>query len=568
MTGVDSMPIPAALRPLVKRLEACDDVSVEEMIAILFIVRLVDAMHRVFYATFLTHSFMEELCKKLSVPDLELELEVSATRWSYKQGTVSFKHNVAWDFDGDGMNVLSRIALGVLRDKITPAEGLTKIEESENEMDGHCSFSRFYRTFPGRMLVIPLLSSCGSVLYYQGTSYDLAFGALTGSVAGAIHCVCTFKPQLARVQDLLISIATAMISIMAVTLLPDKVCFKAQVLGTLFWFLYGVSFTISLYEMTSNLLITGVTRFIQAILSSYILALGVVIGVWMAAYGGPDRFELILDQDCSALSGQISDYLLILLYPAVSIGALMHMRISPKHWIICLIVQFVALGSQYLLGTILEQPVFVSNFLPAFLATLTAHIVIVTANRHNLTQLNIASTAYLFKNFDKANAPEPKKPTPKPNPFIPSFISDNSVVFASPAPQDRAEALLQSKMYLSKRMVFVDKGWVNTGAAVNGYVRNNRFQYQRSDLWYCLLPALYLLVPGSSVLEIAFFSISEGVGNNDSELSSMGQFGELISGVFLIGIGQVLGIRLAIAVLWVASETILALRGAMNVEHR
>jgi uncharacterized membrane protein YjjP (DUF1212 family) len=48
---------------------------------------------------------------------------------------------------------------------------------------------------------------------------------------------------------------------MAVTLLPDKVCFKAQVLGTLFWFLYGVAFMISLYEMTSSLLITGLSRF-------------------------------------------------------------------------------------------------------------------------------------------------------------------------------------------------------------------------------------------------------------------------------------------------------------------
>jgi hypothetical protein len=119
-----------------------------------------------------------------------------------------------------------------------------------------------------------------------------------------------------------------------------KVCFKAQVLG------YGVSFMISLYEMTSNLLITGVTRFALAILTSFIMGFGVVIGVWMAAFGGTHHFDEILDQDCSALLGQISDYLLILLYPDVSVGALMQLRISPRHWIICLIVQFVAIGSQ------------------------------------------------------------------------------------------------------------------------------------------------------------------------------------------------------------------------------
>jgi hypothetical protein len=141
---------------------------------------------------------MDELRKKLSVPDLELELEVSATLWSYQQGTLMVYHRIAWDFDGDGMNVLSRIALGVLEDKITPTEGLKKIQESEDESVGFFRFTKFYRTFPGRMLVIPLLSSCGGIIYFQGTSYDLAFGALTGSVAGAIHCVCAFKPQLAR----------------------------------------------------------------------------------------------------------------------------------------------------------------------------------------------------------------------------------------------------------------------------------------------------------------------------------------------------------------------------------
>jgi hypothetical protein len=112
----------------------------------------------------------------------------------------------------------------------------------------------------------------------------MAFGTLTGSAAGLIHYLCAVKPQLAGVQDLLVSISTAMISTMALTLLPDKVCFTGQVLGTLFWFLYGVSFMISLYEMTSNLLITGLSRFALAILSTFILAFGVVIGVWMAAY--------------------------------------------------------------------------------------------------------------------------------------------------------------------------------------------------------------------------------------------------------------------------------------------
>jgi hypothetical protein len=89
------------------------------------------------------------------------------------------------------------------------------------------------------------------------------------------------------------------------------------------------------------------------------------------------------------------------------------------------------------------------------------------------------------------------------------------------------------------------------GLSVDGYVRNERFQYQRSDLWFCLLPALYLLVPGSSVWRIAFFSILDSTKGNADSGSSIGT---LISGVFVIGIGQVIGVRIGIATLWVASE--------------
>jgi uncharacterized membrane protein YjjP (DUF1212 family) len=548
MTDVDCMSIPAALRPLVKRLEACDDVSTEEMIAILFIARLVDSMHSIAYATFLTLSFMDELRKKLSVPDLELELEISATRWSYKQGLVVFSRNIACDFDGDAMHVLGGIALGVLKDKVTPLEGLRMIEECERGSERISSFSRFYRTFPGRILVIPLMgSSCGA-LFFGGTYYDFFFSLISGTIAGLIHYLCTIKPQLHGIQDMLASISTAFVATASWYFWADKVCFRAQILGVLYWFLYGVAFMISIYEMTSKLLTTGIARFTLAIISSFVLGFGVVIGVWLAAFAGPNRFDELLAEDCSALSGQISDYFLILLYPAFSIACIMQLRISPKHWIICLIVQFVGVGSQYLLVNIWDQPVFVSNFLPAYLATLTAHIVIVTANSFNLTQLNVGSMAYLLKKFDKKKPLEPRKARAA------SIIGDSSVVFASPAPQSRAEALVESKMHMTQRMLYVDKGWAEEGQAVNGYVRNVSFQYQRSDLWYCLLPALYILVPGSRVLEIAFFSLMKGVSNSDDGSGIGGSIGDLVFGAFVIGIGQVLGVRLAVATLWIAQE--------------
>jgi hypothetical protein len=230
------------------------------------------------------------------------------------------------------------------------------------------------------------------------------------------------------------------------------------------------------------------------------------------------------------LQAQVPDYWYLVLYPTVAMGALMQMRVSVRHWGLCLVVQLVAVGSHYLVETTWKQPVFVSNFLPAYFATLTSHIVIVTANPLDITQLHILSTVY----FKKAIAPEPKKPP-----------HQSAYLLNAPA-QDRRQALLQINLVTSARILFIDDGWAGDGWSVDGYVRKERFQYQGSDLWFCLLLALYLLVPESSVWRIAFFSVLKSTkGCADSRNS----IGELISGVFVFGIWQVIAVHLGIATL-------------------
>lgn len=314
-------------------------------------------------------------------------------------------------------------------------------------------------------------------------------------------------------------------SVLSLTLLPSSTCFSAQILGTLFWFLYGISFMLSLYEMTQNLILTGLTRFAVAILNSFVLAFGVVIGVWMAAYGGADRFQLILG-DCQNLKHVIDPIWYTLLYPLLAVGALMQMRVAPRHWPVCLFTQLVAVKSQFWLDVRWHQPMFVFNFLPAFLATLTAHVAIVVGNRFNWTKLKVQPTAYAVK-----------KPT-------------HHRSISEPLPV-RNLAMYQNPTLRSIR--FLDYGWADEDEAQHtGYRRNDRFQYQRSDLWFCLIPALYLLVPGSSVWKFAFFSIVDAAFDAHPSLSADDTFSlqSLISGVFVVGMGQVIGVRLALATLW------------------
>jgi hypothetical protein len=67
------------------------------------------------------------------------------------------------------------------------------------------------------------------------------------------------------------------------------------------------------------------------------------------------------------------------------------------------------------------------NFLPAYLATLTAHVVIMGANHLQLTELEIAPTTYLKKSFSKQKSK-----------------SKEIVVTTPAAPRDRKVALRQA----------------------------------------------------------------------------------------------------------------------------
>ena len=478
------------------------------------------------YATFLIKSFVDELRQKLNVPELELEIEVNATRWSYLQGTFMVYHRIACDFDGYAMQSLSKIALGVLEENITVDEAFVLINETEKE-EQFQGLERHYRTFPGRILIIPLLASTGATVYFGGTWVDFAFALATGTVAGLLHYICCLIPQLAGVQDLLVSISTAMISTMAMTVLPNAVCFPAQVLGTLFWFLYGISFMLSLYEMTQGMTLTGLTRFALAILNSFVLAFGVVIGVWFAGYGGPHRFDAIL-RECTDLNYAVNPKYYPILYLLVALGAMMQMKVSVKYWPLGLIVQLTAQGGQYVLDAVWKQPLFVSNFLPAYLATITAHVLIQFTNACNFHDLNIPRMAYLFKKFEKRPTVHEELPVRDLSKY--AFYSSN----------------------VSSKIRFEDTGWADAGLSIDGYIRNERFQYQRSDLWFLLIPALYLLVPGSSVWRIAFFSIVDATDGTTADASFSLQ--ALISGVFVIGLSQVIGVRLALATLWIWQE--------------
>ena len=80
------------------------------------------------------------------------------------------------------------------------------------------------------------------------------------------------------------------------------------------------------------------------------------------------------------------------------------------------------------------------------------------------------------------------------------------------------------------------------------YTKNDsseRLQYASSDLWFCLLPALYLLVPGSKLLQTAFEGLVSALDGNEDDGLEVGQLDSLAASLLIVALGQVIGLAWA-----------------------
>mmetsp|Transcript_6118 Transcript_6118/g.17118 ORF Transcript_6118/g.17118 Transcript_6118/m.17118 type:complete len:548 (-) Transcript_6118:315-1958(-) len=536
--------IPQKLAPMVRRLESLDDVSHDQLISIIFVVRLADELHRSFYGSFLTQSLVRQLTTELGIPDLSLEIEVFALRWDYRQGTISTCHRIAFDYDMADVHELSKIGWAVLDRSLPVQDGLRAIRD----MGSRTAVRRVencYRDFPGRAFIIPLMASTCATVYFNGTWLDLGFSAACGVASGLVAWIATMHEQLAGVCDYLAAIVTAMISTAAVTTFPDSACFSSQVLGTLYWFLYGTAFVISLYEISNNQLITGTTRFIQATLRSYGLAFGSLIGVWIAAYGGEGRWEAV-EESCSVKEGQISNNLwYLLLFPGSAIACLMQFRVKLVHFPVCFIVQCVAYGFQYLLGTVWKQPEFLANLVPAFLATITSALCISITHRLKIYNLEVRREAYLLEkkkndDDDKAGAQHSSR---APEEGIVETVALSGTTPGGGEQSARSHHDSNVIAFVSDRELYTKND------------TSELLQYASSDLWFCLLPALYLLVPGSKLLQTAFEGLVSALDSNEGDGIGVNQIDSLAASLLVVALGQVIGLRLGFMFLWLCSAS-------------
>ena len=66
----------------------------------------------------------------------------------------------------------------------------------------------------------------------------------------------------------------------------------------------------------------------------------------------------------------------------------MKLRVKLRHWPISFMVQAVAVISHYLIEVTWDQPPFIANLVPAYLATIFAQVFMILGNKFNLIGIN------------------------------------------------------------------------------------------------------------------------------------------------------------------------------------
>lgn len=269
---------------------------------------------------------------------------------------------------------------------------------------------------------------------------------------------------------------------------------------------------VSLYEIYNRQLVTGATRLALAMVNTFGLAFGASIGLWIAWYAGSDRNE-VAGQDCKLrdLDHAVSHDTIFLFYGMSLFGALMQFRVGVRQWPICLVIQALGVGSQYLIGTHWKQPPFIANVLPTFLVTVAAHILLSLSQHWDWAFLNLKLPLDAYRKI-------------KIRPATTSVDGDSD----------------------GSLFRYANTGMAH-GQQRTGYTHHDKRHYKSTDLWFCILPAIYLLVPGSFAFTGAFTSIwnTDGTG---------GSAGSALFPVLMIGLGQALGVRLGMASLGLGME--------------
>ena len=179
----------------------------EYALHIVFTIRTAEELHRAWHMTLLTTKLMQQLKETFNLV-MTWELGVLRLKFRVEDGDYELHRKVPYDYDSEFQDKYTRIATALIQGNIDIHRALTY--QSEIKEGKHTAKTGlFLRSFPGRLLLYPVVAGTCAMIFFGGDLTDAAIAAVCGLASGFIELSCGYMGQTGKVTlDVLVGIST------------------------------------------------------------------------------------------------------------------------------------------------------------------------------------------------------------------------------------------------------------------------------------------------------------------------------------------------------------------------
>jgi hypothetical protein len=337
--------LPEDMVRIVNKLKKNDECGEEYALQVIFLIRTAVELHRAYHMTIMTARILNELKESL---ELRVTFHLGVLRLTFKleDGDYAIERKVPYDYDSEFQDLYTKIASSLANGHIDVHTAL--IYQDETKSGKHTSrLGLFFRDYPTRIAIYPIEAATCAVVFFGGSWSDGLVAGLAGLVSGVLQYMLMGCGWLGGViTDVVIGASTGIIAGVYFDMVGGKACMSGIILGTLYWFFYGTAFVLAILEMISGELETGVIRFVAVCVKTFVLCLGSSYGLDVVLSDLPKKWA-----QSSAYCGTDLDitksHWRMPMYILCSLACLMQYRFPPVHYWRGLLIQIVAYEIQY-----------------------------------------------------------------------------------------------------------------------------------------------------------------------------------------------------------------------------
>eukprot|EP00808_Paulinella_micropora_P000830 g34817.t1 len=264
-----------------------------------FIFTLVAALHKAGNWSFDTQNTLRNIAKVLHLNCTCLMMPAAAlVSFNSIEGELTASTSesyhipieAGWDFNR--LAALDQLCHSVYRGKIGFAQADKELAEIVTAKD-------LYPTW-AKVLAMGVASASTAGAFFGGQLTDLALSFAWGIIVAIVTQITYSMVGVAEIESFISAFLISYIgSLVDLHVFEEETCLYAQLLGGTVWLLPGVSITMSLMELYSNMVVFGSSRFVSGLGQSLQLGLGLAVGYKLALL--QEGLPLSFEGGCEAL---------------------------------------------------------------------------------------------------------------------------------------------------------------------------------------------------------------------------------------------------------------------------